>query len=91
MRAALVASTGFFGLLSLLCLLKTATVVPDQQQIIRWLTAALGFAFIAVFWELTRRRHVARGSLRADRGQALLGVSAVAVLISVMVVFAITG
>lgn len=91
MRAAFVAGTGFCGLLSVLCLVKTATVVPDQAQVVRWLTAALGFAFVAVFWELVRRRYVVTGSLRADRRQALFGIAAIAALVLVLTVFAATG
>ena len=90
MRAAFVAITSVFGLLAALSLVKTATVVPDQPQVIRWLCACVAFAFIAVFWEITRRRYVARGTLRADPASAVLGVAALAVLTAMMIVHAVT-
>ena len=70
--------------------MKTASVVPDPSLVIRWLCAAVACAFIAVFWEVTRRRYVERATLRADPGSAVMGVAALAVLIITVIVFALT-
>lgn len=81
---------GFWCVLTALCLVKTASVMPDRPMVTRWLCVAMACAFIAVFWEATRRRHVTRGSLRADPALAVLGGSVLAVLVLTMIVFAVT-
>ncbi|PUA82652.1 hypothetical protein [Nocardioides currus] len=90
MRALFVVASGLFGVLAVLCLVKVATVVPDQPAIVRWLSAGLGFAFIAVFWEVARRRYVAKGSLEADPVLAGLSLAAVGVVVVMMLVFRAT-
>ena len=90
MRVAFVVVVSFFSVLAALCLVKTVTVLSDQPMTIRWLCAALACAFIAIFWEATRRRYVMRGSLRADPALAVLAGCAVAVLMLTMIVFAVT-
>ncbi len=96
MRAVFGTIIGFFALVALLSLVKTvslvmtATVVPDQRLVIRWLCAGVTFAFLTVFWEVTRRRYVRTGNLRADATSAVLGGAGVAALVVMMIVFAIT-
>ena len=83
MRVVFVATTGFFVVLALLCLVRVAMVVPDQPAVLRWTSAALGSIFIATFWEVVRRHHVARGTLKADPVVAGLGLVGVGVLVAV--------
>lgn len=90
MRKAFRLASGLSMILSLLCLIKLVTVFGDPLLVTRWMSAAILFAFLASFWEITRWRYAVTGFLRTEPATFILLPAGLAILTATILIFTIT-